>query len=269
MEYKNKLGTPQRYWINQNLDRYIKRLCPTSGAKILDLGCGDGIYSRAFEKADIKGSYLGIDLCDSESWRIIRASKPHGLSCEFRTLDAQRLQAMNRKFNFIIIVTALECMENPKNIMKAIAQVLEPNGRVLIIVTSRYALFFRNLEIFTPYTIATFKHLLPNTGLEIEEMTKVGGVFSFLFQTIWFGITFFVVRGLRLTIYLFFFGQKQKAKQHFSRPFHAISQIRNLHFKTKFGRVIQRGLYNILGRLDCLFPYCTSASLFVLRHQNS
>jgi hypothetical protein len=166
-------------------------------------------------------------------------------------------------------VTALEYFENPKDAMTAVAQVLEHNGRVLILVTSRYALFFRNVGRPTPYSIDSFKYLLPNTGLEIEEIAKVGGIFSFLFQTMWFGVTFFIARGLRSIVYLFFLGKRESAKQQFPMLIQTLSHLRYLHLKTRFGWVLQRSLYGILSHLDRLLPFCTSAHLFVLQLGNS
>ncbi len=91
-----------RHWVDQQR-RYDEMLEPfgvallgaasiTSGERVLDVGCGNGVTTRAAVRAAAKGSALGVDLSEAMLGRARELALEEGVAnASFEADDARRL----------------------------------------------------------------------------------------------------------------------------------------------------------------------------------
>lgn len=117
--YQNKVILP-------NLLRILK---PQRGQTILDLACGQGFFARAFTEAGAK--VVGADI----SPELVALAKKHGPQAEFYTAPAHNLPFIkNASVDTVIVVLAIQNIENVHDVFKECARVLKSGGRLLLVL---------------------------------------------------------------------------------------------------------------------------------------
>ena len=111
------IRSPTRFCTDEVIKYLIGKYCPRNNVAILDVGCGNGHYYEYFSSYSIKGSYLGVDIEEHESWQ---TREENDLQISFLPCDAQKLQHLNQKFDFIIAMQSLEHMKNDEKVVKGI-----------------------------------------------------------------------------------------------------------------------------------------------------
>jgi len=100
----------------------LKILGNVKNKKILDGGCGTGIYAKILTK---KGAIVkGIDLSEKE----IEIAKKENPRVEFKIGNAQKLPYKNKEFDIVLAALALAHLQNWNRVLKEIYRVLKPNG---------------------------------------------------------------------------------------------------------------------------------------------
>src|SRR3954462_14099138 len=95
-----------------------------SKAKILDVGCGNGVISRHLGKLGF--NVLGIDVSDAT---IARARELNTLpNVSFEVISAEQLVAQGDTFDAIICSEVLEHLQNPSSLLKVLYQSLKQDG---------------------------------------------------------------------------------------------------------------------------------------------
>jgi SAM-dependent methyltransferase len=109
-------------------DAYLDRMDLGSCARVLDLGCGSGVATRALAvRPDFKGEIVGIDLSEA----LISAAKgfasDEGLSdrIEFRTGDCLNLEDPDESFDAVITHTLISHVSEPGGLIASAARVLK------------------------------------------------------------------------------------------------------------------------------------------------
>jgi 2-polyprenyl-6-hydroxyphenyl methylase/3-demethylubiquinone-9 3-methyltransferase len=106
-----------------------------SGLKILDIGCGGGLLAEPMVR--LGASVTGIDITDAA----IIAAKAHAknmrLSINYQTITAEKLAASGVTFDVIYASEVIEHVVDRPIFIKAIAQMLAPNGVVIITTINR------------------------------------------------------------------------------------------------------------------------------------
>lgn len=101
-----------------------------SMAKILDVGCGNGVISRHLGKLGF--NVLGIDVSDQT---IARARELNTLpNVFFEVISAEQLVAQGDTFDAIICSEVLEHLQNPSSLLKVLYQSLKPDGILIVTV---------------------------------------------------------------------------------------------------------------------------------------
>lgn len=92
-------------------------------ARLLDLGCGTGISTSVLEEAH---RVVGIDV----SMHMVRKAQEKGLSV--MQAEALMLPFKNEIFNAILSISALQWVSDHKSLVKELARVLKPKGKLVI-----------------------------------------------------------------------------------------------------------------------------------------
>jgi SAM-dependent methyltransferase len=134
----------------------IDRLGLPKPARILDVGCGDGLYFPLLER---HGEVTGIETDRS----LVAADNPR--------LDRIRPEALGdacwdrKRFDLITALDVIEHIDDDRAALARIAELLAPKGRVLLTVPAFTALWDRHDEInhhFRRYTKFSLRAALPD-----------------------------------------------------------------------------------------------------------
>ncbi len=104
-----------------------------TNARILDLGCGEGVLLERFTPSDYS-YYQGIDISDVA---IDNARKNGKSKAFFMTGDLNTLY-IEEKFDVIIYNESLYYLTSPKNAVKSILKNLNPDGIVIVSNFNKY-----------------------------------------------------------------------------------------------------------------------------------
>lgn len=190
------LESPVKFATNQAITRLIERYCPRINASILDIGCGKGNYLDYFVGEAIKGKYLGIDVKEDDNWHR-RKSKANEIEVSFKVHDAQSLEVLNEKFDFICAIQSLEHVADDEKAGKGMRTLLKDGGYTLMTVPSRYSYFLYGPHGHRRYNVFRIKKLASQSSLSIEELVKLGGMATFMLHFVLWTIPA-VIFGLKI-----------------------------------------------------------------------
>jgi 2-polyprenyl-6-hydroxyphenyl methylase/3-demethylubiquinone-9 3-methyltransferase len=116
---------------------WIQSICPISGLRTLDVGCGGGILadSMARKGADV----LGIDL----STKALKVAQLHALEAQtprvnYREISAEGLAAESPgSFDVVTCMEMLEHVPDPASVVKACSDLVKPGGWVFFSTLNR------------------------------------------------------------------------------------------------------------------------------------
>jgi SAM-dependent methyltransferase len=110
----------------------VARIGVAKGAKVLDLGCGDG--TTALPEAKLGADVLGVDISAPLVAAGNRRAQDAGLkNCRFQEGDASNLAGLEDK-SFDLVVTIFGAMFAPKpfDVAKEMVRVTKPGGRIVM-----------------------------------------------------------------------------------------------------------------------------------------
>ena len=110
----------------------VKGLGMTPGAKVLDLGCGDG--TTALPAARLGADVLGVDIARNLVEAGNRRAKKHGLAnCRFQEGDATNLHELSdRTFDFVVSIFGAMFAPRPADVARELVRVTRPGGRIIM-----------------------------------------------------------------------------------------------------------------------------------------
>ena len=168
--------------------RYAERLDLPAEARVLEIGCGTGVVSRALvQREGFTGSVTGVDQCPvfiDNARRFARADCP-GASLSFLVGDVHSLEFPDRGYDAVIAHTLISHVTDPRQVVAEMHRVTRTGGTVAIFdgdyASLTYALadeaFGRRMD--RALATATFNNrlvmralpeMLPALGLEIREI---------------------------------------------------------------------------------------------------
>ena len=132
------------------------------GLKILDIGCGGGLLAEPM--ARLGASVTGIDV----TYAAVTAAKAHAktmqLSINYQTISAEELARSGVIFDVIYASEVIEHVADRPIFVKAIAQMLAPNGVVIITTLNRSL----PALIFAKFALEYIARIVP-VGLMIHK----------------------------------------------------------------------------------------------------
>jgi SAM-dependent methyltransferase len=115
------------------MHEYLAAMLIDSAATVLDLGCGTGVVSRAIaQRKGFAGRVTGIDRSPYLTAAAKRFAAEDGVASasEFRTGDSQSLSLPDAAFDAVVAHTLISHVEDPVAVMREMARVVKPGGRV-------------------------------------------------------------------------------------------------------------------------------------------
>ena len=116
----------QQKVIMPNLMRIV---APQKGVKILDVGCGTGVFARAFyeEGASVTGVDLGKEL--------VEIAQEKSKEIEYFVVSADNLSVIkNNEYDIATIVLAIQNMKNLDKVVEEVSKKLSKNGRLVLVL---------------------------------------------------------------------------------------------------------------------------------------
>ena len=147
-------------------------------ARVLDAGAGEGPYAHHFEKQ----RYVGVDLGTGDAeWNYSKLDA---------VADLTALPFAAGSFDACTNIVTLEHVREPGCVLAEIERVLQPGGRLLLIVPHEWEVHQSPNDYFR-YTRHGVKYLLDEAGFADFEIEPVGGYFRLLARRLLNGLQFF------------------------------------------------------------------------------
>jgi len=118
-------GKDEAYFSGMRAD-IVADLPPEPGARILEIGCGAGATGEAALASGRAGFYQGVEL-DPETAERARERLSAVLCANVEALDLSRLGG---DYDVLILSEVLEHLVDPWGLLKGLARLLRPGGRV-------------------------------------------------------------------------------------------------------------------------------------------
>lgn len=146
--------------------RAFVRTLPTN-ARVLDAGAGEAQYASLFRPF----RYVAVDLgVGDTSW-------------SYEALDAvadlAQLPFASDVFDAAVNIVTLEHVTKPAVVIGELARVLRPGGALLLVTPLEWEEHQQPHDYFR-YTRYGVTHLLESSGLHVEQLDAVGGMFRLL-----------------------------------------------------------------------------------------
>lgn len=168
-------------------DTYFDRMDIASCRRILDLGCGTGVVTRALAKSkDFNGEIVGVDFSDALIDAAKRLASEEGLSerIEFRVGDSHALDVEDNSYDAVLAHTLVSHVSDPTSVIADAARVTVPGGAIAIFDGDYASLTFGagdselnatmvdgilDAVVANPYVMRQLPHLLFANGLDLLE----------------------------------------------------------------------------------------------------
>jgi len=149
------------------------------GARILDIGCGDGFHLNLLKDFGPKSWWLeGVDPSDSA----IEAAIRNGLQVHHGKV--QDLALPRGTYDLALMIATVEHVENPAELVSTVRNLLKPGGRLLIVTDNTDTVDFRLSQarhwggyhfprhwyLFSP---AAIRILADRTTMEVESLSTI------------------------------------------------------------------------------------------------
>lgn len=149
------------------------------GARILDVGCGDGFHLKLLQEYGNKTWTLeGIDLDE----RAVREVTKSGIKVHLGTVEEMRLP--KESYDLVFLIQTIEHVENPLSVLSAIYDLLKPGGKLVVVTDNTDSLDFgfykkrywggyhfpRHWNLFNR---KSFELLTQKTKFEVEDISTI------------------------------------------------------------------------------------------------
>ena len=112
----------------------LERLAPTTGTRLLDVACGEGLFVHAARKRGISG--IGIDL--SAQGTLLARSR---LAVPVVSVaNGECLPFADQSFDYVANIGSLEHFVDPLIGVKEMVRVLKPKGKAVVVLPNSYYL---------------------------------------------------------------------------------------------------------------------------------
>ncbi len=130
---------------------------PASGIRVVELGCGPGLYSRKLAQRFPNISVTGVDRSDNQlRWARHRAASRNVANCAFERVNVLRLPFSDASFDVLIASRIFTVLPEQERAIAEMFRVLKPGGRCFI-AEPRFA-FWASIPLFSMWLLASLLH---------------------------------------------------------------------------------------------------------------
>lgn len=136
----------QKYWHTRRFEE-VTKVIESSGGRILDIGCADGVFTNEILKKSNASEIIAIDvLKESLDW----AKKHWGEEKRIKFVmgDAHNLKFDSNSFDAVFALEVLEHVYKPQDVLNEIKRVLKKGGYAVFLVPSDSILFRIGWDFF-------------------------------------------------------------------------------------------------------------------------
>jgi SAM-dependent methyltransferase len=151
----------------------LRHVAPLAKGRLLDVGCGQKPYEEIF--APFVQEYIGIE---HEATFAQTQASAHAKQPDF-TYDGVTLPFENCSFDTVLNVQVLEHTPHPLTLMKEMARVLKPGGRLILSAPFQFRMHEQPHDYFR-YTRFGLESLCKEVGLTVESTHAQGSLWSVL-----------------------------------------------------------------------------------------
>jgi 2-polyprenyl-3-methyl-5-hydroxy-6-metoxy-1,4-benzoquinol methylase len=156
--------------------RYLiveKLLCLKKGEKVLDAGCGNGIYLQEFgSKFNVNG--FGVDAQKDRVENAKSINKDLRRNDVFLTSTLEKVNLGKNKFDKAICLEVLEHIKDDSEVVKKLARNLKPGGIFIISVPMKGTALSKKQENDPNFEPQRFEHV--RSGYEIKDIKKMAQI---------------------------------------------------------------------------------------------
>ena len=130
---------------------------PPSGIRVVELGCGPGLYSRKLAQRFPQITVIGVDRSDNQlRWARHRAASRNVANCAFERVNVLRLPFIDASFDVLIASRIFTVLPEQQRAINEMFRVLKPGGRCFI-AEPRVA-FWASIPLFSMWLLASVLH---------------------------------------------------------------------------------------------------------------
>lgn len=154
---------------------WIRSLCPLTGLKVLDVGCGGGILTDSLARSGATAT--GIDL----SSKALRIAQLHALDAGTENVTYREISAESMadeqpgRFDIVTCMEMLEHVPDPASVVRACATLVKPGGWVFFSTLNRNPKSFLLAIVGAEYVL----NMLPRGTHEYAKMIRPSELASF------------------------------------------------------------------------------------------
>ncbi len=134
-QYDAMVGTRDDFYRTEVMGPGLLSACgDVSGLKVLDLGCGQGYFSRLLAQG--RATVVGIDISERLVNHAVRRERASPLGIEYLLLDAADAAERWPPASFDLVVSCIALQDMPKSgrVLRSAATLLKLDGRAVFLI---------------------------------------------------------------------------------------------------------------------------------------
>ena len=167
------------------LQDYLNSMGIDGAGRVLDLGCGTGVATRAIAKRyGFSGRVVGVDLSPMLVAAASRIAAEEGCAdrVEFKSGDSRKLDLEDGAFDAVIAHTLLSHVDDPRSVLQEMKRLVRPGGMIAVFDGDYASMTFGNANsergraldkavisgvVTSPYVMRLMPRMLKDVGLEL------------------------------------------------------------------------------------------------------
>lgn len=162
---------------------YLDLLGMKKGEKVLDVGCGEGVFiARVVKTYGANGTGVDISrtsLATAKRWGSTRLRSVQASRLRFQVADATQLPFPDKSFNYVLSFDVLEHIRDQSKALSEMVRVLKPGGSLLIYTINKNQRYTWNfwldkLGVDVYQRVAHDPNLFVDPGRVKKELERLG-----------------------------------------------------------------------------------------------
>jgi ubiquinone/menaquinone biosynthesis C-methylase UbiE len=123
--YDHHYDQPRGRCYHTHISTYIRSALP-KGGKLLDIGCGTGLFVERYIEAG--GSAIGLDI----SRKMIEQARRRCIACEYTIGTGEKIPFCDNSFDAVSSLLVFSYVKDPETMLNEAYRVLKPGGKISI-----------------------------------------------------------------------------------------------------------------------------------------